>query len=44
MMRDPHLDRINPDGHYEVGNVQFLEGVQNLDRRRVGEREPGEDG
>jgi hypothetical protein len=24
-MKRPSLDRINPEGHYEVGNVRFIE-------------------
>jgi hypothetical protein len=45
MMREPHLDRIDPDGHYEFSNVRFLERKDNLARRRFGsEREPGEEG
>lgn len=50
MMKDPHCDRIDPDGHYEFENCRFIEGVENLARCRargtVNEtagREPGSD-
>lgn len=50
MLKIPHCDRIDPDGHYEFGNCRFIERVENLERRRFGSavestgREPGEDG
>lgn len=46
MMTDPHLDRIDPDGHYEFKNVRFIEGKENLARvrRKTRDRDPGEEG
>lgn len=46
MMEDPHLDRIDPEKHYEFSNVRFIEGKENLARRRFNKktREPGEEG
>jgi len=41
---DPHLDRVDPDGHYEFSNVRFIESWENLARIRRPEREPGEEG
>lgn len=35
MMQRPHLDRINPDGDYEFGNVRFIEDFENYARRRT---------
>lgn len=47
-MERPELDRIDPTGHYEFTNIQFLEKLENLERRRrprrMGEREPGVEG
>lgn len=33
-MKKPHLDRVDPDGHYEFDNVRFIEEKDNLARRR----------
>jgi len=46
MMREPHLDRIDPEKHYEFSNCRFIEGTLNrqLARRAVRSREPGEEG
>lgn len=50
MMKDPHLDRIDPAGHYEWVNCRFIESVDNYARiiRKCKEaeeieRQPGED-
>ncbi len=43
LLKDPHLDRVDPDGHYEFQNVRFIEAWENLARIRR-EREPGEEG
>lgn len=37
MMKDPHCDRVDPEGHYEFGNCRFIEGKENL--ARVGKSE-----
>lgn len=34
-MKRPQLDRIDPDGHYEFGNVRFIEDFENYARRRT---------
>lgn len=36
----PHLDRIDPDAHYEINNIRFIEGIENLKRARHGEEIP----
>lgn len=33
-LKKPTIDRINPDGHYELSNCQFIEQAINSGRRR----------
>ena len=35
MLKSPQMDRIDPEGHYEMGNVRFIERSENLARRRT---------
>lgn len=33
-MKCPSIDRINPDGHYELSNCQFIEKLDNVRKAR----------
>lgn len=39
MLDQPEMDRIDPMGHYEIGNIQFITKAENLKRREFNKLE-----